>query len=106
MRQEIVESHKTDENGNPTGGESLGTGININWQNGPLGRGTERIPPTGAFVEGVISAALGRLKHYQNSKFKCDANENAIWHLEQALCDLDGRTKEREDRQVEGTHMA
>lgn len=122
MMQAIMESHKTDEAGNPTGGTSEGVGIVINWQDGPLGRhadggvvdplngscskfeGCTRVPQNGAFVEGVIAAAIGRLKHYQASKFNCPENATAIQHLELALAALESRTSRRETAKVEGTH--
>ena len=96
-----------DENGNPTGGSVSGVGLSIDWQNGPLGRGPERKAPNGAFVETVISAALQRIQWYQTAgkeKFKCRENAIAITKLEEALLWLDKRTKDREARQVEGTH--
>ncbi|TDI97078.1 MAG: hypothetical protein E2O29_01810 [Deltaproteobacteria bacterium] len=79
----------------------------MNWQDGPLGRGTERQEPNGAFVETVISAAKQRIEFYQKAndgKFKCPENAMAIIKLEEALHWLDHRTKEREERSVEGTH--
>ena len=57
MLQRIHQDHHTDGNGNPTGGTTTGTGITIQWQDGPLGRGLDRKEPNGAFVEGVIVAA-------------------------------------------------
>lgn len=106
MRQPIFESHDTDVNGNPTGGLTQGTGISIAWQNGPLGRGNDRKEPNGAFTEGVIQAAIGRLEFYQNSKFACATNAKALDYLYLALEQLDSRTRERESRQVEGLHEA
>lgn len=106
MKQEIKGQHFNDENGNPAGGITTGTGINIIWQNGPLGRGEDRKEPNGAFVEGVIQAALGRIKFYQASKFACETNAEAEKHLELALAALERRTAEREARAVEGTHTA
>lgn len=97
-----------DANGNPAGGEVKGTGLNISWQNGPLGRDAERIEPNGAFVETVISAALQRIQWYQTAsggKFNCRENAIAITKLEEALLWLDKRTRDREARQVEGTHQ-
>ena len=96
--------NNTDRGGNPMGGSVNGTGIIINWQDGPLGRGEERAEPNGAFVETVISAAKQRLEYYQNSKFACQENESAVNALELALKVLDNRTKNREEREVEGTH--
>lgn len=99
----IIEN-TTDENGNPAGGHVHGHGMNIDWQNGPLGRGAERIEPNGAFVETVISAALQRIEYYQAGKFACIENAEAIAHLRLALAALNSRTNSREIRQVEGTH--
>lgn len=104
MNQAIKEDHKLDENGNPAGGKTTGTGIDITWQDGPLGRGTERREPNGAFVEGVIKAAIGRLLFYQGSKFACWENEMAIACLEEALEHLTDRTARREREGSEGTH--
>ena len=105
MRQPVKGVHNSDANGNPAGGITTGTGINIEWQNGPLGRGEERKAPNGAFVEGVIAAALGRLEYYQSSKFKCRENALAITKLEEALHWLESRTQKREAQNVEGTHL-
>jgi len=104
MKQKIIETHDNDENGNPAGGHTSGTGITIDWQNGPLGRGPDRKEPNGAFVEGVIQAAIGRIKYYQDSKFACRENAIALTHLETALLWLGKRTADREEREVEGTH--
>jgi hypothetical protein len=107
VRQLITESHRNDEKGNPAGGRTLGLGIDINWQDGPLGRGAERLVPNGAFVEGVIEAALGRLRYYQEGaggKFACRENALAITKLEEALHWCEARTRAREAQGVEGTH--
>lgn len=106
MKQTIVGNHHNDEAGNPAGGTTHGTGIMISWQNGPLGRDGDRKEPNGAFVEGVIAAALDRLEYYQASKFKCRENALAITKLEEALHWCQHRTAKREERAVEGTHTA
>ena len=100
-------TNNTDTGGNPTGGKFVGTGIEVNWQDGPLGRGEDRQEPNGAFVETVISAAKQRIEFYQQAndgKFKCRENAIAITKLEEALHWLEHRTKDREERAVEGTH--
>ena len=102
--QKVVGRHEVDENGMPTGGYTMGTGISITWQNGPLGRGPERREPTGAFVEGVLAAAIDRMEFYQSSKFKCRENALAITKMEEALHWLDARTSRRERVGIEGTH--
>jgi len=126
MNQKITSTHELDNNGNPTGGVTVGTGIRINWQNGPLGRGkplaeirasdiprglsaedVARKEPNGAFVEGVISAAIDRLQFFQTAsggKFACRENAIALTHLETALLWLGKRSADREAREVEGTH--
>lgn len=104
MKQKIEEQHENDAEGNPAGGHTSGVGISIHWQNGPLGRGAERKEPNGAFVEGVIQAAIGRIQYYQASKFASRDNAIALTHLETALLWLGKRTADREERGVEGTH--
>ena len=93
-----------DPDGMPYGGFAAGTGIDIKWQEGPLGRGEDRKEPNGAFVETVIDIARQRIDYYQNSIFKCRENAIAITKLEEALMWLNKRTQDREIRQVEGTH--
>ena len=134
MKQKISERHEIDAVGNPGGGETSAVGISIRWQNGPLGRGkplaeirasdvprglnpedVARKEPNGAFVEGVIQAAIGRLQFYQTTmkvsidgktkqSFACRENAIAITKLEEALMWLEKRTRDREEREVEGTH--
>lgn len=113
MIQKLEEHHEVDEDGNPAGGTTIGTGINIRWQNGPLGRGEDRQEPNGAFVESIIKAAIGRLQFYQRDpddpskpgKFACRENALAITKLEEALHWCQHRTADREAREVEGTHV-
>jgi hypothetical protein len=107
VNQPITEYHDLDAHGNPAGGTTSGIGLSITWQNGPLGRPDaqgQRPGPNGAFVEGVLQAALGRLQHYQATKFKCRENALAITKVEEALHWLQSRTTSREIRGVEGTH--
>jgi len=107
MKQQITETHEIDMIGNPAGGSTAGVGIAITWQNGPLGRGDDRRAPNGAFVEGILQAAIGRLQFYQTAsggKFACRENALALTKLEEALMWLDKRTADREARRVEGTH--
>lgn len=104
MRQGFKSEH-WNEDGKPAGGSTFGVGFAISWQNGPLGRGAGRREPNGAFVEDIIAAAADRLGYYQSSGFACEENAEAILCLETALALLDGRTKSREARGVEGTHQ-
>ncbi len=93
-----------DDEGKPAGGVTSGRGFAISWQNGPLGRGKSRLEPNGAFVEEIIKAAIGRIEHYQAGPYVCQTNANALHHLELAVKELNARTADREERQVEGTH--
>ncbi len=105
MKQKIHSTHvihpKTKK---PAGGTTSAVGLRVNWQNGPLGRGKERVPPNGCFVETLLDAAKDRLEFYQSGDFKCKENEAAIKAIDKALASLDARTKDREKREVEGTH--
>jgi hypothetical protein len=64
----------------------------------------ERQEPNGAFVEGVIAAAIDHIEYYQNTSFACRENALALTKLQEAQHWLQHRTASREARQVEGTH--
>ncbi len=98
--------HWKDAHGNPEGGTTFGRGFAIGWQHGPLGTSETRREPNGAFVEDVIDAVRDRLLFYQESKFACDYNAEALNHLDAALLALRTRTRDRVDRSVEGTHAS
>lgn len=109
MLDKFASNNNTDKDGNPAGGHVEGKGLHIIWQDGPLGRGEDKKVPNGAFVETVIAAAKQRIEFYQSAndkKFWCRTNFQAIKKLEEALEWLDSRTKDREEREVEGTHTA
>lgn len=104
MMQPFSAYNRTDEEGNPAGGEVSGKGLLISWQDGPLGRGEDRKEPNGAFVETVIAAVIQRLEFYNEGQFRCRENSLAITKLEEALHWLNHRTARREEQNVEGTH--
>lgn len=109
MLDKFTAENKDDAAGNPAGGQVRGTGLSIDWQDGPLGRDESRMAPNGAFVETVVAAAKQRIEYYQdasNGKFKCRENAMAITKLDEALLWLNKRTQDREARAVEGTHAA
>lgn len=109
LTQHVEYDNVVDENGNPAGGWANGTGFGVVWQNGPLGRGEDRIEPNGAFVEHVLETVLVRLEFYQtasNGKFRSRENALAITHIEEALHWLNHRTADREFREVEGLNEA
>lgn len=105
MKTSITQEHHADDNGNPAGGFTRGNGFYIDWQNGPLAVDGERKEPNGAFVEDIIAAAIGRIEHYQASRFHCLHNAVALGHLKAAAEALAERTADRESRGVEGTHQ-
>jgi len=102
----VFHNNKSDEKGRPAGGCTTGRGFTIAWQDGPLVVDGERREPNGAFVEDVIAAAIGRIEFYQQSEFASDYNARALAHLHDALSALNQRTRDRQDRGVEGTHEA
>jgi hypothetical protein len=91
--------------GKPAGGFVRGTGLDISWQDGPLGRGEDKREPNGAFVETVLAAVVKRIEFYQE-RVPCRENAIALTHIETALLWLDKRAKDREARGVEGTSKA
>jgi len=100
-------TNSVDDNGNPAGGTVSGVGLSISWQDGPLGRGENKKPPNGAFVETGVAACKQRLRFYEEAsdgKFACKENGMAIALLDAALDILNERTKDREKREVEGEH--
>ena len=99
-----VALHFTDAEGNPAGGVTESIGVQVRWQNGPLGRGETRKAPNGAFVEDLIQIAIDRIRWYQESQFACDENAWAIAALEAAIGHLESRTARRENAGIEGTH--
>ena len=103
-RQGFFSEHWDDNEGRPAGGTTSGRGFTISWQNGPLGTGRARRDPNGAFVEDIIFAAIDRIEVYQRSQFACQENADALEHLHAAAKRLYDRTKDREERNVEGTH--
>ena len=108
MRVGFKSHHRLDQENQPAGGVSFGPGYSISWQDGPLrGRAPyEKEPrkPNGAFVEDILAVVKDRIEFYQKSKFECKENAMAISLIELAMEKLDERTKNREKRQVEGTH--
>lgn len=104
MQQPYTADNWLDDNGNPAGGEAHATGIDITWQNGPLGRGDTRTEPNGAFVETVLHIVRDRIEFYQGTKFNCRENALAITKIEEAIHWLQSRTARREKQNVEGTH--
>lgn len=106
VQPELKATNVTDKDGNPTGGNVTGKGLNIGWQDGPRGQNADGSlgASNGAFVEDAIWAAVQRLEFFQESKYADPANATAVSHLHSALMALDVRRQERAARGVEGQH--
>ena len=93
--------NEVDEEGQPAGGTVVGPGLTAVFQDGPMGGGGQ----TGAMVEDMLLAAASRLEFYQDGRFACEENAEALEHVAAALEVLDKRTADRRQREVEGTHQ-
>lgn len=103
--------NQLDADGKPAGGHArvfthsgLSDAVYVRFQDGPLGRGPDRKPRNGAFVEDLLYIAQKRLEFYNRAGFACDENDAAIHAIKQALEALISRTSRREAAGVEGTH--
>ena len=63
----------------------MGKGLEIEWQDGPLGQGTDAREPNGTFVEDGLAAMRDRIDWYQTTAFACSENAAAIADLDSAL---------------------
>lgn len=71
----------------------------IKFQNGAIGgSGTN-----GCHNEDLLHIVVDRLECFQEGNFACIENERALSSLRDCIGHLNSRTKEREDRGVEGT---
>lgn len=77
-----------------------GPDITLNFQNGPIGD----VGVNGITNEALLAIVLDRLNFFQEEKYRCWENANAIIKVEEALHWLHARTFERLQRGVEGTH--
>lgn len=113
--KEIQVENIFNDDGNPTGGYVKGVGIDIKWQDGPLGWDYEANDypegeyPNGAFTEDIVLALIQRLEFFQNAcegKFRCKENAMAITKLEEVLMWFQKRHDNRVKRKVQGEHKA
>ena len=103
QKKNVVSHQYIDVDGNPIGGHSFGPGFAIAWQRGAMVDDADgRLAQNGAFATDVIDAVLDRLNLFQATKFKCQENEKAIEHLEQAKAFIEGRLDRRKKEGVEG----
>lgn len=79
---------------------ALGTLV-ILFQNGPL----KEAGVNGITQEALLAILIDRLESFQAGKFTCQDNDDALWHVREALTCLQKRTRERLARGVEGTNV-
>lgn len=87
----------------PSGGSGLmamETNHIIEFQNGPI----KEVGVNGITGEALVAIVIDRMRGFQSGPFACEANQNALEHLEKALYWLQYRTRQRIARGVEGTH--
>jgi hypothetical protein len=71
----------------------------ISFQKGPVNESGVN----GIFIEDLLQICRHRLQCFQDGDFKCRENALALTKIEEALHWLDHRTKDRQQRGVEGT---
>lgn len=89
-----------DQDGNPHGGFSHGSGFSITWLDNP---GDQQY---GATLEDVLEVCAQRLRFFQASRFACPENERSLIGIASAIANLELRTEIRRQRGVEGTYEA
>jgi hypothetical protein len=72
----------------------------VEFQNGPL----KEVGANGVTNEALLAIVIDRLEGFNAGEWRCRENSIAITHLETALLWLDKRTRDRENRGVEGTN--
>jgi len=81
-------------------GETSSAYQTLLFQHGPIGE----VGVNGVTNEVLLVIVADRLRGFQSSKFACVENAAALSFVENALAALESRTRNREARQVEGTH--
>ena len=85
-KQNFFQEHWQDDEGKPTKGLSCGRGFTICWNSaGGTVQVSGEIVYLGAQIEDVLSAVISRIAYYQEGKFACDENAQALSELEAAL---------------------
>ena len=72
----------------------------LHFQNGPIGE----VGVNGLTEEALLAILIDRLEGHQSGKFACGANTIALGHVRSALWSLHGRTRDRQELGIEGTH--
>jgi hypothetical protein len=74
--------------------------IGLRFQNGPV----MEVGANGITNECLLAIIIDRLESFQRGKFSCRENALALTKLEEAAHWLHARTRQRQERGVEGTH--
>ena len=73
----------------------------VEFQKGPIGE----TGVNGCQNEDLLAIVIDRLEYFQNGLYACRENALALTKLQEALHWLEARTKDREERGVEGTNV-
>ena len=75
--------------------------VTLAFQNGPIGEAGVN----GITHEALLAVLIDRLRGFQGGPFRSDHNSMVLSHLSAALGALNERTRERQERGVEGTNQ-
>ena len=87
---------------NPNSGPLYETHVNVHFQEGPI----QEAGVNGVTQEALLAIVIDRLKSFQAGPYPSPFNASALVHCEQALNDLQQRTRNRIARGVEGRTKA
>ena len=72
----------------------------VKFQKGPI----KENGINGCSNEDLVAMIQKRIEGFQDSKYRCDENQEGLYHLDMFLKAMRKRTNKREERGVEGTH--
>jgi hypothetical protein len=98
---EPIDRNWTDENGLHQGGSSTGIGFTIAWQRGPLNEAGRN----GALLLEVLGSCRNQVRYFQDSRFACQDNLDALSGLDTAIEALSRRKSRRAAEGTLGTHQ-
>lgn len=93
----MINKNWTNPDGTHAGGTFSDTGVTIAWQRGPISKEGDQ---NGALLLTVLGACKDQLEYFQDSKFACEENQEALDHLSACMGVLERR---RDRRKAEGT---
>lgn len=81
-------------------GDTNQTETVVLFQNGPI----PEFGVNGVTHEVLLAILIDRMEAFQAGPYACEENASALEHLQEAKAALESRTRERMERNVEGTH--